>query len=111
LGKYSQLEEPLIFITELVAFFRVEGPTRPEFHKLGKDGVCTVRDGGAGVDPKARPTFFGPSRTAFGIVKIRTDGQRLLVYTDSGQSNLKEAYAYTIDSKGKPQPAPVTMAL
>ena len=62
------------------------------------------------LEPKAKSAFFGFSRTAFGIVKIRTDGQRLLVYTDSGQSDLKEAYAYTIDSKGKPEPAPVRMA-
>ena len=110
LGKYSRLEEPLVFVTELVAFFQVEGLTRPEFHKLGKDGVCTVKDGVAVLEPKAKSAFFGFSRTAFGIVKIRTDGQRLLVYTDSGQSDLKEAYAYTIDSKGKPAPAPVTMA-
>jgi hypothetical protein len=104
LGKYSRLEEPLIFITELVAFFQVEGPTRPEFHKLTKDGVCTVKDGVAVLDPKAKPAFFGFSRAAFGIVKMRTDGQRLLVYTDSGQSDLKEAYAYTIDARASSSP-------
>ena len=109
LGKYSRVEEPLVFVTELVAFFKLEGPTRPEFHKL-KDGVCVVKDGVAELDAKAAKPFFGFSRSAFGIVKVRTDGQRLLVYTDSGQADLKEAYAYDIDSAGKLKPAEVVKA-
>jgi hypothetical protein len=40
-------------------------------------------------------------------VKVRTDGERLLVYTNSGQKQLKEAYAYTMDEWGKPVPVPV----
>ena len=107
LGRYSRVEEPLIFVTELVAFFQLEGPTSPEFHKL-KDGVCVVKDGVAELDSKAKKAFFGFSRSAFGIVKVRTDGQRLLVYTDSGQADLKEAYAYQIDAAGKLTPSEVT---
>ena len=57
--------------------------------------------------PAKRP-FFGFSRTAFGIVKVRTDGQRLLVYTDNGRADLKEAFAYEIDAAGKLRPAEVT---
>ena len=34
-----------------------------------------------------------------GIVKTRTDGQRLLVYTNSGQAQLKGAYALRHDPK------------
>jgi hypothetical protein len=33
-------------------------------------------------------------------VKVRTDGDRLLVMTNSGQTTLKEAYAYTMDAVG-----------
>jgi len=107
LGKYSRVEEPLVFVTELVAFFELEGKTVPEFHKL-KDGVCVIKDGLAQIDLKAKKGFFAFSRASFGVVKIRTDGKRLLVYTNSGQADLKEAYAYQMDSAGKPIPTEVT---
>jgi beta-lactamase superfamily II metal-dependent hydrolase len=91
LGRYSRVPEPLIFVTELVAFFNVEGPsTLADAQKSAKRGE-----------------FFGFSRTAFGIVKTRTDGSRLFVYTDSGNVKLKEAYAYELDAAGVPQPSPV----
>ena len=54
--------------------------------------------------------FFGFSRTAFGLVKTRTDGKRLLVYTDSGNVQMKEAYAYGLDVSGGIEPAPVLRA-
>jgi hypothetical protein len=94
LGKWSRVPEPLIFVTELVAFFNVEGMSR-------------LLD-----DKKAakRGPFFGFSRTAFGIVKTRTNGRRLLVYTDSGNVQMKEAYAYALDASGVPQPAVVVRA-
>jgi beta-lactamase superfamily II metal-dependent hydrolase len=106
LGKYSRLEEPLIFVTELVAFFEVEGPTSPECHKM-KDKVAVVKDGAAVVDPKTRPPFFAFSRAAFGLVTVRTDGERLLVCTNSGRTDLKEAYAFRMDEHGKPVPVAV----
>ena len=46
----------------------------------------------------------GYGGTAFGIVKCRTDGKRLLVYTNSGVARLKEAYAYHIGDDGMPIP-------
>lgn len=91
LGKWSRVPEPLIFVTELVAFFNLEGYSR--LSDLKKD--------------KTRGEFFAFSRTAYGIVKARTDGNRLLVYTDSGNVKLKEAYAYQLDASGVPQPARV----
>ena len=94
LGKWSRVPEPLIFVTELVAFFKVEGPSR-----LADDKAAAKRHG-----------FFGFSRTAFGIVKTRTNGKRLFVYTDSGNVEMKEAYAYALDSSGVPQPAKVVRA-
>jgi hypothetical protein len=94
LGKWSRLPEPLIFVTELVAFFNVEGWSRlTDVKKAAKRG-----------------DFFGFSRTAFGIVKTRTNGKRLLVYTDSGNLQMKEAYAYALDSSGFPQPSEVVRA-
>jgi hypothetical protein len=94
LGKWSRVPEPLIFASELVAFFATEG-------------LCRLQDGKA---DKKRGPFFGFSRTAYGLVKTRTDGKRLFVYTDSGNIQMKEAYAYTLDSSGMPQPAEVIRA-
>jgi hypothetical protein len=91
LGKWSRVAEPLVFVTEIVAFYNLEGFARV---------VDAKRD-------KARGEFFAFSRTAFGIVKTRTDGKRLLVYTDSGNVKLKEAYAYELDADGVAQPSPV----
>jgi beta-lactamase superfamily II metal-dependent hydrolase len=94
LGKHSRVPEPLIFVTELVAFFNVEGWSRlTDKTKAAKRG-----------------DFFGFSRTAFGMVKTRTDGKRLLVYTDSGNVALKEAYAYQLDPSGVATPAAVVRA-
>jgi hypothetical protein len=94
LGQMVEGTEPLIFATELVAFFATEG-------------LCRLQD-----DRKAekRGPFYGFSRTADGLVKTRTDGKRLFVYTDSGNIQLKEAYAYQLDSSGVPQPDEVTRA-
>lgn len=94
LGKHSRVEEPLIFVTELVAFINLEGPARLVDEK--KDAE--------------RGPFFAFSRTAYGIVKTRTDGNRLLVYTDSGKANMKEAYCYGLDDKNGPVPVPVIRA-
>ena len=91
LGKWSRVMEPLIFVTELVAFFAVEGWAKLSDAKKAQK----------------RGEFFAFSRTAFGIVKTRTDGQRLLVYTDSGNVSMKEAYAYAMDQAGLLQPAEV----
>lgn len=94
IGRFSRVEEPLVFVTELVAFFNVEG-----WSEL--------------TDPKKKPKrgeFFGFSRTAYGIVKTRTDGRRLLVYTDSGKATMKEAYSYELDENGLPVPAAITRA-
>jgi len=91
LGKYSRVEEPLIFVTELVAFINLEG-------------YAHLTDAKA---DKKRGEFYAFSRTAYGMVKTRTDGERLLVYTDSGKADMKEAYCYTLDEKHGPVPAAV----
>ncbi len=92
--------QPLVFVTELVAFFETVGWVRPDAAK--------------GVDskpPKGRDkNFFAFRRTAYGLVRVRTDGERLLVCTDSGQSRLKEAYAYTATGTGQIVPAEVRKA-
>ena len=94
LGKHSRIPEPLVFVTEMVAFMKIEGPSRL-------------------VDPKKadeRGKFFAFSRAAFGMVKTRTDGKRLLVYTDSAKKGEHEEYAFTLDAAGEPTPARVVHA-
>jgi beta-lactamase superfamily II metal-dependent hydrolase len=101
LGRHSRIEKPLIFVTELVAFFRTEGFITPEFHRMQGEQL-EFANGEVVIDTEAqeRGRFFAFSRAAFGIVKMRTDGQRVLVYTYSGQTTLKEAYAYRVDAGG-----------
>lgn len=96
LGKWSRVPEPLIFVTELVAFFQVEGWSKLSSPKTAED--------------KKRGEFFGFSRAAYGLVKTRTDGKRLLVYTDSANVKMKEAYAYTLDEEGQPVPSAIRRA-
>jgi hypothetical protein len=61
----------VIFVTELVAFFESLGGTeRGDEH------------------------FWGFRRTSFGIVRARMSEDRMLVYTDSGQPDMKEAYVF-----------------
>ncbi len=80
LGRWSRpgVSEPVVFVTEMVAFFEVVG-----------DAVADGEDGSE---------FFAFKRSSFGIVKVRTDGDRLLVWTNSGQVALKEAYAFDLTS-------------
>ena len=94
LGRFSRLEEPLLFVTEMVAFFQVEGWVLQETHK-GK-----LKSGRGKTVSSTRGPFFSFSRTAYGMVRVRTDGHRLLVYTNSGRNDLKEAYALEADADG-----------
>jgi beta-lactamase superfamily II metal-dependent hydrolase len=112
LGRYSRpgLAEPLVFVTEMVAFFRKVGWTTPEFHRLDDAGVALVDGGQAALVPKRQRPYFGFDRAAFGIVMVRTDGQRLLVFTNSGKTNFKEAYAFRAEAGGEVTPVPVRRA-
>lgn len=88
LGRYSPAAEPVILCTEMVAFFKRIGPAK---------------------DAKER-RFYAFERTAYGMVKTRCDGERLLVVTSSGKDSMKEAYAFELDEHGATTPALVRMA-
>jgi beta-lactamase superfamily II metal-dependent hydrolase len=88
LGRFGRSHEPVIFVTELVAFFSSEGWV---------NNVPPDDDTEEWSDRKT--PFFAFSREAWGTVRVRTDGTRLLVYTDSGDALKKEAYVYTLDGK------------
>ncbi len=88
LGKVSRGETGVVVITELVAFFTLRGSARPA-------------DGKGAGDAEDEKPFFSFERTSFGAVHIRTDGKRVLVFTNSGKPEVKEAYAFSVDDSHK----------
>ncbi len=79
LGKASRTTPAIIFNTELAAFFAYRGKV-------------TAQSGG--------PPFDGFQRLNFGIIHIRTDGERVLAFTHSGERGLNEAYRFTVSTTG-----------
>ena len=73
LGRFSRgtVDKPLVYVTEMVAFFR-----------------------------RKKKSFREYTKTEFGIVHVRTDGKRVLVATNSGRDDKKEAYAFFVDDRG-----------
>ncbi|HUG48843.1 MAG TPA: MBL fold metallo-hydrolase [Candidatus Limnocylindria bacterium] len=100
LGKLSRVTEPVIFVTELAAFYGTVGYVTPEGHLVDGSGQLIT-------DPKARQAFFAFNRLASGAIRVRTDGHRLLVYTDSALAHVKEAYAYEVEADHAVRPVPV----
>jgi beta-lactamase superfamily II metal-dependent hydrolase len=93
LGKFSRsgVDKPLIYVTEMVAFFRRLG--RISAHQFSK----TDRD----VEAADGTTINnGYSKEAFGIVHVRTDGERVLIATHSGKPGQKESYVFHVDDHG-----------
>jgi hypothetical protein len=88
LGGHARGDLSVVFVTEMVAFFEMAGWVTPTAQPKPGQGP-------------ARP-FFGFRRTAFGLIRIRTDGERLLVFSDTGKRDVKEAYAYHIPPAGSP---------
>lgn len=91
LGKYSRatVEKPLVYVTEMVAFMARLGTI--EMRKLNKNG---------NPEKKTSRIINAYQKTAFGIVHIRTDGERVLVFTHSGKDATKESYAFHVDKLG-----------
>jgi beta-lactamase superfamily II metal-dependent hydrolase len=92
LGRGSRIDRPLIFITELAAFFQVEGFVGPEYHAMTAEGLAGRDATRRVVDTPRRGRFYAFSRAIFGTVRVRTDGKTILVYTDSANIDTKEAY-------------------
>jgi beta-lactamase superfamily II metal-dependent hydrolase len=90
LGMHARETASVVFVTEMVAFFEEVGWAKP-----------TEGDGSS---------FYAFRRSAFGIVRVRTDGARLLVYTDSGRRDLKEAYAFDLSPDGEVVPSELRLA-
>lgn len=83
LGKASRTTPAVIFCTELAAFFAMRGPSRD-------------------LEPgaKEKPVYFGFERTNYGIIHIRTDGERVLAFTHSGERGTNEAYRFAVSANG-----------
>jgi beta-lactamase superfamily II metal-dependent hydrolase len=92
LGRCSRDDAALVFVTEMVAFFKLVG-----------ESVSAPAKG------KGRP-YFGFERSAFGCVRVRTDGEHLLVFTDTGKRDLHEAYAYDASAPGVVAPGALRKA-
>ncbi len=88
LGKYSRVPQPLVFMTELVAFFKYRGRAVP----VGAKGV-----------PKKERSFTAFERSSYGIVHMCFNRERVLVFTHTGKRDLKEAYSFGVDRRGKAQ--------
>lgn len=90
LGKYSrsEVERPLIYVTEMVAFFS----------KVGLANIHKIRNGRPSATADRHPNVY--KKTVFGIVHVRTDGERVLVTTHSGRDDRKESYAFHVAPDG-----------
>jgi hypothetical protein len=109
LGKASRDDMAIVLCTELAAFFAkrdfchqraaiakfyaTDSPiTRAELRQFYSVTPRTA------TDEATLPSFFGFERTNFGIIHIRTDGERVLVFTHSGKKGMREAYRFRVDA-------------
>ena len=108
LGKVSRGETGIVLCTELAAFFekRDQSHERPLIAKFYEGDETITREDlrkfysaipRSADDEKALPSYFGFERTNFGIIHIRTDGERVLVFTHSGKAGMRESYRFTVN--------------
>jgi hypothetical protein len=107
LGKVSRGETGIVLCTELAAFFAVrdyshQRPLIAKFYQ-GEEAITRAdlrkyysSNPRSPEDEKALPSYFGFERTNFGIIHVRTDGERVLVFTHSGKEGMRESYRFTV---------------
>ncbi len=106
LGKAMRQDTGVIFNTELAAFsskrdYAHKRDDLKKYFKARKDQTFTGADiaklfTGRLDEGDPRPSFFAFERTNFGIIHIRTDGERVLIFTHSGKKGMNEAYVFTV---------------
>ena len=105
LGQSMRQDTGMVFSTELAAFFayRNECFTREALHGYFADQPARtftsaeLADLFSGVVGDGEPQpFYGFERTNYGIIHLRTDGDRVLVFTHSGKRGLNEAYRFRV---------------
>jgi beta-lactamase superfamily II metal-dependent hydrolase len=100
----------LVLCTELAAFFAMQGDafSREDLVKFFRKQATAKYTGeqlaglfaGAGVPAGFPRAYLGFERTNFGIIHVRTDGERVLVFTLSGKDGLREAYRFSVTVEG-----------
>jgi hypothetical protein len=110
LGRVMRGDTGIIFCTELAAFFATadECLRRTDLAEYFKDRAQQnftgdqLRQLFTGIprpdDPK--DIFFGFERLNFGVIHVRTDGERVLTFTHSGKKGLNEAYRFNVTRNG-----------
>jgi hypothetical protein len=106
LGMSMRGDTGIVLCTELAAFFATKQwcYTRDglaEFFKERKDQQFSGEDlrklfSGVPREGDPKGMFYGFERKNFGIIHIRSDGERVLVFTHSGRAGLNEAYRFTV---------------
>ena len=110
LGACMRGSPGVVFSTELAAFFsaRADCHRREDlaaFFARHPDRVFTgeeLRQLFTGQPRAEDPPglFYGFERTNFGIIHIRTDGERVLAFTHSGKEGVNEAYRFHVTMDG-----------
>jgi hypothetical protein len=92
LGRYSRtsVAKPLVYVTEMVAFFERLGAVQVQ--RLSYLGTPT------GSPQRVNSAY---SKRQYGIVHVRTDGERVLVVTHSGRDDRKESYRFRVSAEGE----------
>lgn len=90
LGQARRGAEPVVFVTNLAAFDRWAG-----------EAFYAVKDNGVWRPDITKGTFYARERTAYGIIHVRTDGNRLFVARAGARRDRYEAYAYLVHPDGK----------
>jgi hypothetical protein len=95
LGRHSRGDQPLLFCTELAAFFAYRKLVQPERHRQLANGVIESLP-----VAQLRAAFHAFERLRFGVIRVRTDGERVLVAPESASESIKEAYAFRVSDTG-----------
>lgn len=109
LGKASRGQTPIVLCTELAAFFAKKDYShmRKDIAKFYNSELNKTLTRAAlkkffgskrrtKEEEAALRSFFAFERTNFGIIHVRTDGERVLVFTHSGKKGMREAYRFTV---------------
>jgi len=106
LGKVMRLDTGLVLSTELAAFFSKRDysntrATLAKYFRARKNDTFTGEEvsklfAGKLDSGDPEPSFYAFERTNFGIIHVRTDGERVLVFTHSGKKGMNEAYSFTV---------------
>lgn len=108
LGAASRYDTGVIFSTELTAFFNYKSAsyardTLKQFFRnhqqqnFTREELESLFTGEAQGPSAGEPFFFsGFDRTQFGLIEIRTDGERVLIFTHSGRDEVFEAYRFHV---------------